>query len=75
MSSLCVLTFKQELTVYYIATTRTSRLLGFEESKEIITKADFHIIVKYEIQSYFLLIEASKFEKFYQKMKIIKEIR
>ncbi len=65
---------------FKIATTRTSRLLGFDTSTETFMKADSHIIVTYEIQSYLLiiiiemsnpLIEAFDFEKFNQKIELI----
>lgn len=65
---------------FKISTTKAAKLLGFDTSTETFIKGDSHIVVTYEIQSYFLiiliemskpLIEAFDFEKFNQKIELI----
>ena len=65
---------------FKIATTKAAKILGFETAQETFTRGDSHIIVSYEISSYFLVIyiEMSKplidvfdFEKFNEKIELI----
>ena len=65
---------------FKIASTKTSKLLGFETSTETFVRGDSHIIVTYEIESYLLiiviemskpLIDAFDFEKFNEKIELI----
>jgi predicted regulator of Ras-like GTPase activity (Roadblock/LC7/MglB family) len=65
---------------FKLATTRASKLLGFDSSSETFVRGDSHIVVTYEINNYFLvmviemskpLIEAFDFEKFNEKIELI----
>jgi hypothetical protein len=65
---------------FKIATTKASKLLGFETSSETFIRGDSHIIVSYEIELYLLiiviemskpLIDAFDFEKFNEKIELI----
>ena len=65
---------------FKIATTKVAKILGLDTAHETFTRGDSHIIVSYEISSYFLVIyiEMSKplidvfdFEKFNEKIELI----
>lgn len=65
---------------FKIASIKAAKLLGFETSAETFIRGDSHIIVSYEIESYYLIIviEMSKplidsfdFEKFNEKIELI----
>ena len=65
---------------FKIATTKVAKILGLDTAQETFTRGDSHIIVSYEISSYFLVIyiEMSKplidvfdFEKFNEKIELI----
>lgn len=65
---------------FKISTIKAAKLLGYETSSETFVRGDSHIIVTYEIDSYFLVIviEMSKplidvfdFEKFNEKIELI----
>lgn len=65
---------------FKIASTKVSKILGFETSPETFTRAESHVIVTYEIEQYLLvifiemskpLIDAFDFEKFNEKIELI----
>ena len=65
---------------FKIASTKVAKILGLDTAQETFTRGDSHIIVSYEISSYFLVIyiEMSKplidvfdFEKFNEKIELI----
>ena len=65
---------------FKIATTKVAKILGLDTAQETFTRGDSHIIVSYEISSYFLVIyiEMSKplidvfdFEKFNETIEFI----